>query len=185
MSDVHEARLDDALLASVLRPYKPGCRYLDRAVARYDIDGAPARLHGHLAIPESWYIDDTGHFNAIEFNICYNQMIYALMAQCVVSKVIDAFAAMTLDEYLARQLPDVLIHDFQSRFRQPILAAAFEGEVVIESVRDRRRFLLVKTSIRFWDDAGGASDGAVTLAIVNREAGNAARPAESARPAQG
>jgi len=178
-------RLADDLLARVLRPYKLGCRYLERAVARFDEAGPPARLHGRLAIPESWYIDDTGHFNAIEFNICYNQMIYALMAQCVVSGVTEPFAAMTLEQYLARQLPDVLIHDLQSRFRQPLRAADFEGEVVIDSVRDRRRFLLVKTSIRFWDDAGGAADGAVTLAIVDREAAASAPAARAARPGEG
>ena len=122
-----EAPLSDALLASVLEPYKPGCRYLEHAVATFSDDGPPARMHGRLAIPESWYIDDTGHFNAIEFNICYNQMIYALMAQCVVSGVTEPFGAMSLDEYLRRQLPDVLIHDFQSRFRQPMRAAASEN----------------------------------------------------------
>ena len=31
---------------------------------------------GRFSIPDSCYIDDTGHFNAVEFNICFNQLAY-------------------------------------------------------------------------------------------------------------
>lgn len=162
--------VDDALLQRVLTPYFPNCRYLRSAEAVFDAggDGPPALLRGVLAIPSSCYIDDTGHFNSVEFNICYNQLVYTLMAQCVVSGVTEPFAAMSLDEYLARQLPDVLIHDFASKFRQPMCIERFYGEVRIDEVRDRRRFLFVRTSVRFWDDADGSSEGSVSLAIVDR-----------------
>lgn len=167
--------VDDALLARVLAPYFPSCRYLHSAEAVFDQSGPPALLRGELSIPTSCYIDDTGHFNSVEFNICYNQLIYTLMAQCVVSRVTAPFAAMSLDEYLRRQLPDVLIHDFASKFKQPMGIGRFFGEVRIDEVRDRRRFLFVRTTVRFWDDGGGASEGAVSLAIVDRT-GAAANP---------
>lgn len=159
------------VLASVLKPYKPKCRYLKRAVVELPEHGGEDHLvlaRGDFEISESCYIDDTGHFNAVEFNICYNQLIYTLMAQCVVSDILPAFAKMTLDEYLARQLPDVLIHDFRSKFRKPMLATKFEGAVSIMDAVEKSRFLMLKTHIKFTDPHGGNSDGDVSLAIVNR-----------------
>lgn len=170
MSTSTSVPVADDLLARVLFPYKPGCRYLSGAVAEFPDAGAGgpvARCEGTFRIPESCYIDDTGHFNAVELNISYNQLVYTLMAQCVASDVSEPFAAMTMEEYLRRQLPDVLIHDFASKFSRPMDAREYRGEVIIDEVRDRRRFLFVKTRMRFWDAGGGEASGAVTLAIVN------------------
>lgn len=164
--------VEDGLLAKVLAPYKPDCRYLRRAKVELPEPGADhlVRLHGELSIPSSCYIDDTGHFNSVEFNICYNQMVYVLMAQCVESRLMPAFAAMTLPEYLARQLPDVLIHDFASKFRRPLAPRDFRGTVSIVEANDRSRFLLLRTHCEFEDGLGGSCHGDVSLAIVQRAA---------------
>jgi len=161
----------DAVRERVLQPYKPECRYLKRAHVELPDHGGEDHLvlaRAEFEIPTSCYIEDTGHFNAVEFNISYNQLIYTLMAQCVISDIIPAFAAMTLDEYLARQLPDVLIHDFHSRFRKPMLAERFSGTVSIMDAVEKSRFVLLKTHIAFHDEHGGNSEGDVSLAIVNR-----------------
>jgi hypothetical protein len=164
--------VQEGLMAQVLAPYKPDCRYLKSAVVELPEAGADhlVRLHGELSIQGSCYIDDTGHFNSVEFNICYNQMIYVLMAQCVESRLLPAFAAMTLPEYLARQLPDVLIHDFASKFRRPLSPRAFRGTVSIVEANDRSRFLLLRTHCEFEDGQGGSCQGDVSLAIVQRTA---------------
>lgn len=165
------------LLARVLAPYKEECRYLSDAVVEVPPEGADhlVRLEGDLSIPFSCYIDDTGHFNSVEFNLCYNQLIYVLMAQCVVSDLLPEFARMTLSEYLARQLPDVLIHDFASKFRRPVDTSRFRGTVEIATVNERSKFLLVRTRCAFEDGAGGSARGDVTLAIVDRSAGKGER----------
>lgn len=157
--------------ARVLAPYKPHCRYLQRSTVELPEPGADhlVRLHGELSIPASCYIDETGHFNSVEFNICYNQLIYTLMAQCVASSILPAFGAMTLNEYYARQLPDVLIHEFSSKFRRPLNSRAFRGTVSIVEAADRRKFLFLATHCTFEDGLGGTAQGEVSLAIVNRE----------------
>jgi len=177
------------LQARVLAPYKPHCRYLLRSFVEMPEPGADhlVRLHGELSIPSSCYIDETGHFNSVEFNICYNQLIYTLMAQCVESAILPAFSVMTLQEYFARQLPDVLIHEFSSKFRRPLDARAFTGTVSIVEAQDRRKFIVLSTHCSFEDGQGGTAQGEVSLAIVNREAtqrnGNAdARTATRAEP---
>lgn len=158
------------LLGRVLEPYKPDCRYLLRARCEEPEEGADhlVRLVGELAIESSCYIEDTGHFNAVEFNISYNQLIYTLLGHCIAKKLLPDFAELGLDEYLAKQLPDVLIHRFTSKFRRPMSARAFRGQVEITETADRGRFVLVKTTCEFEDDAGGNSHGEVSLAILKR-----------------
>lgn len=168
--------VDEALLASILSPYKPHCRYLKTAA----VERAPAgevldsewndfvRIEGELGIAASCYIEDTGHFNSVEFNICFNQLMYVLFAQCVVDGIHPAFASMTLEEYKRRQLPDVLIHDFSSVFRRVVDARAFRGRMGITEVRDRGKFKLFKTRCSFWDAQDGFAEGAVSLVIVDR-----------------
>ncbi|QDU65452.1 FcoT family thioesterase [Engelhardtia mirabilis] len=174
----------DELLARVLTPYRDNCRYLKSAVVElpgHARAGDPqAVIYGRLAIGESCYIQDTGHFNSVEFNLCYNQLVYALMAQVVVGGLLPAFESWTLDEYLARQLPDVLIHDFSSKFHRPMATGDFEGTVEIVDAVQRSRFLLVHTRCSFRDDAGGHSHGDVSLAIVDRAAGTASRERRAA-----
>lgn len=172
--------VDGALLDSVLTPYKLDCRYLKQAIVEVGgPDGTVATIRGELGIPHSCYIDDTGHFNSVEFNICYNQLVYVLMAQLVVSEVTPYFAAMSLGEYLERQLPDVLIHDFSSKFKRPLDMRRFGGRVTIRTTAKRSRFLFVRTECEFADDAGGAARGDVTLAIVDRPAATVESPARA------
>ena len=164
------------LLARVLEPYKPHCRYLDRAGVTVAGElGSVARIDGELAIGSSCYIDDTGHFNSVEFNLCYNQLVYVLIAELVRTGDLPALPGLSLEEYFERQLPDVLIHDFSSKFRRPMRTDAFRGTVELLDATRRSHFALLHTRVAFEDDGGGSSHGAVSLAIVDRRA--AARPA--------
>src|ERR1051326_3438355 len=79
-----EAAVPASILETVLTPYKKHCRYLQSVPAEKDSSGT-ALLNGRgtFSIPESCYIADTGPFNAVEFNICYNQLTYSLLAQAI------------------------------------------------------------------------------------------------------
>ena len=170
MSTATRTEVRPDLLAQILAPYKPDCRYLERAWCELPEDGADhlVRLVGELSIPSSCYIDDTGHFNAVEFNISYNQLIYTLLGHCVERGLLKDLAPMDLAEYLVRQLPDVLIHRLESRFRRPMGARSFRGQVEITETSSRGRFIMIKTSCSFEDDTGGNSLGDVTLALLRR-----------------
>ena len=161
------AAVDPKLLARVLTPYKPHCRYLRTAAVRYAGARSIAVASGTFSIPESCYIASTGHFNAVEFNICYNQLTYCLLARCIEDRVLDAFAGWTLAEFSRRQLSDYLIARFFSAFHQPLTAPVFEGEVEIAQVAVRRNATFMKTVCRFSDHAGGRADGGATIAIVS------------------
>jgi hypothetical protein len=164
------------LLERVLRPYKPDCRYLRTAeqVSSGDLfQQEPFVQRYEFAIDESCYIADTGHFNAVEFNICFNQMFYLAAATLVAEQVAGPFEGWTLDDFWERQLPKILITDFSSRFRRPISARSFSGELRLTKAvqRDtsdtRPGMLILSTECRFWDAAGGAAEGQVRVVVLD------------------
>ncbi|MFJ8104838.1 FcoT family thioesterase [Streptomyces sp. NPDC096132] len=161
---------DEALLARVLTPYKGHCKYLRSAVVT-ETDGRVA-ARCEFEIPESCYIDDTGHLNSVEVNICYNQMMYYLVAKSVQERLGTGFASWTLDDFFEHQLPDILIARFSSTFRRPVDPRAFLGEMEFRSVTRRAPaggapFLHAETAFRYWDAGSGRCDGEATLAFVN------------------
>ncbi|WP_312870979.1 (2E)-enoyl-ACP glycyltransferase [Streptomyces lonarensis] len=174
---VGEWETDHGLLEQVLRPYKRRCLYVESAQVEVEAQGA-LTVRSRLSIPESWYIDDTGHLNAVEVNICYNQMMYFLVAKAVKEDLHPALAEWTLDDFWQRQLPDIVIARFAGNFRRPVDARRFTGELTIEKIERKTPgrgapFLLATTSHRYRDEAGGRCDGTATLVLTNlpREAG--------------
>lgn len=171
---------DGSLMDRVLAPYRDNCRYLKSAeislAAPSMIDGA-AIARCEFGIDESCYIDDTGHFNAVEFNICYNQMFYYLIARGVQDRLFAPFDGWTMQDYWDRQLPNILITKLSSSYRRPINSRKFSGEIQLERVVQRGRgggadgqIILVDTTCRFWDDNGGDCRGDVKIAITNAPA---------------
>ncbi|MCX4238393.1 FcoT family thioesterase [Streptomyces sp. NPDC020707] len=162
---------DEHLLARVLTPYKEHCRYLRSAVVVSEGAGqASARCE--FAIPESCYIDDTGHLNSVEVNICYNQMMYYLVAKSVQEGLLAGFESWTLDDFWKHQLPDILIARFAANFRRPVDPRSFSGEMEFRSVTSRSLadgspFLHAETVYRYWDAETGRCDGKAVLAFVN------------------
>ncbi|MFI9175877.1 (2E)-enoyl-ACP glycyltransferase [Streptomyces lincolnensis] len=161
---------DEALLAHVLTPYKDHCKYLSSAVVT-ETDGR-ASVRCEFEIPESCYIDDTGHLNSVEVNICYNQMMYYLVAKSVQDGLGTGFESWTLDDFWKRQLPDILIARLSSNFRRPVNPRVFSGEMEFRSVTRRAPagaspFLHAETAFRYWDADAGRCDGEATLAFVN------------------
>lgn len=154
----------------VLRPYRPSCRYLLRAFREglSDEKTSSQRYFAEFRIPESCYIDSTGHFNSVEFNICFNQIFYLGLAESIVSQRFEALRGLSFQQYLARQLPDVLIHEFHSHFKSPITLPDFRAVYDLVSVSRRERFTLIKNEIEFRDARGGYSHGQVTCVLLDR-----------------
>ncbi len=161
----------ESLLAKVLAPYKRHCRYLGAAEVSLDDADSLCSVSGSFAIPESCYIDDTGHLNAVEVNICYNQMLYTLYAMGVEHGFIPPLAELSLDAWLERQLPDVLIHKIDMTFKRPINPRRFSGSMRFLEVSERKGYLLFPSRCEFHDDDGGLAIGRVSVVIDNRGVG--------------
>lgn len=163
------APVDEALLAKVLEPYsEKGCRYLVSASYKATSDSLVG--FGDFSITDSAYIRSTGHFNAVELVLCFNQLAYGAFAPAVSKKEVAILSGWSMADFFANQLPGMLIKSTSSRFGRPIDAHRFAARLTCENFEIRQRtwrYMLVPCVIEFWDDNGGAASGEIELAVLN------------------
>lgn len=162
---------DVALRERVLAPYREHCKYLRSIDVRSEEDSVVAT--GEFSVGESYYIDSTGHFNAVEYNICYNQAAYYLIAQSIQHQLLPAFDGWSIDDFWERQLGDVLIVEFSTTFQQQISPREFTGELTFgrswtqPATPTSPPLVAIETKCRFWDATGGKCRGRALLAVTN------------------
>ena len=163
-------KIDDSLLKQTMIPYSnKNTVYLKEAYTDYKISSGNDKnylVRGCFSISQSCYINDTGHFNAVEFNICYNQLMYTALAHGVSKKLLNCLQHLTLDEYYKKQLPDVYITRLESYYKKIIDPNNFSGVFSIFNAKYSRKLIIIKTQIEFSDYNGGLAYGEVDLAII-------------------
>ncbi len=160
---------DLALRKRVLTPYKDNCQYLKSAIVfsdKSDLYDNKLTSEGEFSIPESCYIDDTGHFNSVEFNICYNQLMYYTIAKSIAEDASEFFSDWDLNMFWRKQLPNILIVGFKSTFRKPVDARTFYGKMQFLRSSNKMGVQYVNTTISFNDNKSGSCNGEVKLAIT-------------------
>jgi len=170
--------IPDAFAADILKPYRQNATYLKSAEItavndKLAIAGTDQKLivgKGRFAIPESCYIDSTGHFNAVEFNICYNQLAYVLFAGCINAGVMHKVRAGNVEipsmlEFKRHQLPAMMIVSLESRYFKPLDSKDFGAELSINKISAVGNAWFFFTAISFSDSEGVKAKGAVTLAF--------------------
>lgn len=169
--------LSNELLERVLRPYLPAGRLIQSARlerprhARLPQTNDPdswLRLDSQCAVAAPCYIEATGHFNAIELNLTYNQMLYLCLAEAL---RLDLFPkpAWSFEHFFKAQLPNVLIVDYQARFRRQMMSARYQSWLMIESiqVRPQRSLVLLKTRCAASNDCNDANEAQVIIALTD------------------
>jgi hypothetical protein len=175
-------KIPGSFIAEVLRPYRSNARYLKTASITHFRDkaddgasnGATGFMNGTgtFAIPQSCYIDDTGHFNAVEFNICFNQLAYTLFAKCVHDGLMQKLRLEKVDvisfpQFKQQQLPSMLIVSIEGvRFFKQLKSEAFYGDFVLERVAPVGAAWFFFTSVRFGDLEGIKAKGSIVLAFT-------------------
>ena len=168
----------DDLLTDILRPYRARARYLRSAEITHVRDKNAEGVHactglitakGRFAIPESCYIDDTGHFNAVEFNICYNQLAYVMFGACIEAGLMhklrcERFRVPSFQEFKRDQLPKMLIVSIESRYYKQLEAGTFEGTLTLDRMAPVGGAWFLFTSMSFADREGVKAKGSVVLA---------------------
>jgi hypothetical protein len=147
-------------LDAVLEPYKPAARYLKSAELEYPT------ITGVFEIAQPCYIENTGHFNAVDLLICYNQLSYAGLAEAGQKGIIPALGIITLEEFKALQLQNTLIvHVDKMRFKEPISTSnQIHGTVKVEKVIPaKNRLFFFKTAYNF---ENGKATGEIDLALI-------------------
>lgn len=165
--------------AEILKPYRENATYL-RSAEITEANEKPLSAgkgqklitgKGRFSIPQSCYIDDTGHFNAVEFNICYNQLAYVLFAASIEKgimhkvRAIDGNAIPTMSEFKHHQLPAMMIVGLESRYYKPLNSKDFTAELSINKISAVGNAWFLFTTITFSDSEGIKAKGSVTLAF--------------------
>ena len=147
-------------LDCVLAPYTPNCRYLLEA----DLD--KSRATGRFSIPNSFYIESTGHFNAVELVVCFNQLAYVLFAESGRLGMMREFGKVKLEEFKKYQLGSSFIVGMNNvKFRKPINPSAFLGIIELDKIITKRRDHLYFFRTHY-DFGEGSATGEVDLALV-------------------
>lgn len=164
--------VSEEFVAETIKPYRPTARYLKSAqITQFRDSEKPAKgvplvtAAGRFSIPESCYIDDTGHFNAVEFNICYNQLAYTMFGKCFETRVVPKLRFLTLPQYRAHQLQSCFIASLESRFLQQLNGKDFRGELTLNKLCWAAGVLFCFTTITFSDADGVKAQGQVVLAF--------------------
>lgn len=163
---LEQVEVSQELLAKIMKPYRPDTTYLKKAIILTKEDGTKIG-YGEFSIQESCYIDDTGHFNAVEFNICYNQLAYTYLGDQIAQGNIPELAGFANDVFFEKQLSHFLIASITSSYKRPMNAKHFYGEFEIESIIKKSKCTFIKTLCKYYDDANGQSSGEITLAVIH------------------
>lgn len=185
MSTTRIVEVHPDFMARTLACYFPNVRYLRKAEVEFAQDHKPfeseagrclALSRGEFVAPPAWYIEQTGHFNAIEFNIAYNQLAYVALAQCVESGALPALAAsLPKSEFHSRMLGDILILKYSVAFNKPMDPSSFRAQLAIQKLMTRGNQVFLKTRCQvaaLTADQGmqaWTSRGDVLLAVVRAE----------------
>ncbi len=164
--------IESSFVNKVLSPYRQHCQYLKKAYFQQQ-EGLGLQgmlMNGEFSIPESCYIDDTGHFNAVEYNICYNQIAYVHLGYCIKHGLIPELNEYEPDSFFDKQLSNFLIANLNSSYQSFINAKRFYGTFGISLVKKTSRCTFLKTFCHFHDDKLGKSKGEVTLAVLRPDA---------------
>ncbi|HAS45544.1 MAG TPA: hypothetical protein DCS93_33980 [Microscillaceae bacterium] len=162
-------RIEEGFVQKVMKPYRANSTYLQSAefVQQAGNELAGLTMEGTFNIPESCYIDDTGHFNAVEYNICYNQIGYVFLGHCIKNGLIPALSAYDETSFFEKQLSNILIVKIASSYKKPINPKQFYGTYGIKSTMVKSKCVFLETYCNFYDDGVGKSQGEVLLAILH------------------
>ena len=170
--------IPDMFVAEILKPYRPDAQYLRsaritecrcRAPAGAGKQGGLMTAAGEFSIPRSCYIDDTGHFNAVEFNICYNQLAYVAFGKAIEAGILtqlrsDKADGPSFSDFKRNQLPSMVIVSIESRYYKPLDGKAFRGELTLDRISSVGQAWFLTTAMTFADDQGVKAKGTVVLA---------------------
>ena len=154
----------DNTLQEMLSIYVPECKYLKKV----ELDFPEAR--GRFSIPHPFYCMKTGHFNAIELILCYNQLGYTLIAEWFDQGAIKSVNRIHLKDYKKLQAENTYIARIDNlRFSKPIDATDFHGNIIIKKTLRLKDTVFFSTEFKFWDENKGKAKGNALSAVVLKE----------------
>ncbi|NQU79346.1 hypothetical protein HQ545_06285 [Candidatus Woesearchaeota archaeon] len=156
----NKMNVNRATIDTVLEAYRPESRYLVASELEYP------EITGQFRIKSSFYaFEETGHLNAVDLFLCYNQLSYVLLAESGRMGLIEKLRLFPIEQFKQHQLSDCLIVGMTDvRFKRPIPSDEFEGHIrlVKTTVKSAKGLYFFRTT---YDFGHGAATGTVDLAL--------------------
>lgn len=162
--------------------YRPECQYVKDAWLEYPDGYDPSRLidnesektffraHGQFSIPASFYVkqsDASGeyaalrHFNAVDANICFNQLAYVMLLEGCDKNLLNLcdLGFHPDDSRSRRSMVNMMISKINTTFVRPIAPNDFEGWVAARKIYKRKDLPFIDIEFQFEDKKGGLAVG--------------------------
>ena len=141
-----ETLIPQATLDKLLAVYEPKARYLQSAHVDYPIS------YGRFHIPASVYVQNTGHLNAVDALICFNQLASALIGVAWTQGSLEGLDRITEDDFSKYQLGRAYILKVKNfTFNGSIDATDFGAHLQVEKAAVRNGLYYFFTSVSFED----------------------------------
>jgi hypothetical protein len=154
-------QISQETLEQALYPYRKECKLLKKAEFFYP------EINGIFEIPHSFYLNQgliSGHFNAVDLILCYNQLSYSFFTEAIKQKLIPEIQNISNEEFKQLQLEACLITSINEiKFRKPIIPDSFLGKLKLDKIKKINENYFCKTSIDF---ENGKAAGNVDLALI-------------------
>lgn len=157
--------------------YRPDCRYLQDAWLEHPVGYEPVsllnndndevfvRAHGNFAIPASFYLappEDEAeyatfrHFNAVDSNLCFNQLAYVLSMEGSKSGLVplDRFGVDPEHIRCRKVAVNMMIAKINTTFVRPIDPSQFTGWIAIRTIFERKGMPFMELEFQFSDLEG-------------------------------
>ncbi len=150
--------IENTIIESVLKPYTN--KYLLDAKEEFPL------FEGKFLIKQSAYLNlgvSSGHLNAIDALICYNQLAYVSIANAIKYKKIPKFSNISFEYFEKSMLQGVMYKLDTVVFRKPINTASdFYGRIVISDIKRFKNTYFLNTS---YDFENGKATANVNIAM--------------------
>ncbi len=175
---MHEQLISEKYLVELLEMYtKKNTRYVKNARTTIIVPEqkntdiiVKAELSVQLPVylDHSSYYGNNGHFNAVEFIICANQLGYIYFAALALNQRLNLKDKMVDFNQLVHQkmIDDIYIAKIKEvKFKKPIKPKNFFGEFRIKKEFDVKHTKFFDVEINFYDDEDGYATGQILSAI--------------------
>lgn len=132
-------------------------------------------LNSRLGVAKPWYCDSTGHLNAVELNLAFNQMMYITIGEAITAELITELSDYDRRIFLKKYWPDFLITKVESEFKAPLHVDAFSAALRITKIKRSRQHLWFQLDLtaapghQDWPEPGLNSHAYAKMTLVIKD----------------
>ena len=147
LSDIAEEIIEKALVTYIAK----GTCYLTRAQI-FKTDNI-VKLSADFSIKESCYLSPgSGHFNAVEALMCFNQMIYVALLGGIDKKMFSFYNHITPDDFNNHRRKVYILEFEKLKFKKQIDNTSFHGKLEIKPIHKVGDKIYVDCCLGFGND---------------------------------